>query len=96
MIGIAAAGVACLCSVFALWRFLLGPSLYDRARAAHVIVAMAALASAGLASAFGQAQWVDLSVALILALLVFDIALLKFTRLRSFQPPFSAKREVRR
>jgi multisubunit Na+/H+ antiporter MnhF subunit len=96
MIGLIAAGAACLSVVFALWRFLLGPSLYDRALAAHVIVAMAALAGAGMASAFGQAQWVDLSVALILALFVFDIALLKFTRLRSFQPPLSAKRDVRR
>lgn len=96
MIGMIAAGVAGLCALLALWRFLLGPSLYDRALAAHAVVAMMALACSGLGAASGAPQWIDVAIALLLALFVFDVALLKLVRLKSFQPPFGGRGEVRR
>jgi multisubunit Na+/H+ antiporter MnhF subunit len=87
VIGIAAALLAAFCALLAFWRFLLGPSLYDRALAVQALVFVMALASAGLGAAQGDAHWIDVSLALLLGLFVVDVALLKFIRVKTFQPP---------
>ncbi len=73
-------------------RLFLGPTLYDRALAAHAILLLAALALAALGAAMSTPTLVDAAIALIGADLVLAAAILKFFRARSFQPSMLAPR----
>jgi len=70
-----------------LLRLFVGPTLYDRALAARSAVTKIALLCAAIAVVAGESAWVDLSFAVLLASLVSALAVLKFFRVRSFQPP---------
>lgn len=70
-------------------RLMLGPTLYDRALAAHAMVLLAALAMAAFSVARGRGEGVDLAIALVIGDLVLAIAALKFFRQRSFQAPMA-------
>jgi multicomponent Na+:H+ antiporter subunit F len=87
MIAIIIAAAVALSLALTLPRLFTGPTLYDRALAASAVVLRAALACAALATAAGEAAWVDAAIGLVLAALVFNAAVLKFFRARSFQPP---------
>jgi multisubunit Na+/H+ antiporter MnhF subunit len=70
-------------------RLFSGPTLYDRALAAHAIVLLAAMAAAAAAAAVRQAAWVDAAIALVIADFVLAAAMLKYFRFRSLQPPMT-------
>lgn len=89
MIAIIVAGAVGFALALALPRLFSGPTLYDRALAASVVVLRAALACAALAVAGGEAAWVEVAIVLVFAALVLNAAVLKFFRARSFQPPLA-------
>lgn len=70
-----------------LLRLFAGPTLYDRVLAANSVATKAALACAALATAFGRADWIDAALALTLGIFVVNVAIVKFFRAHSFQPP---------
>lgn len=76
-----------------LARLFVGPTLYDRMLAANSVVVKAALICAALAVAGGRADWVDVSLALLIAGLICNAAVLKFFRARTFQAPLAMQRE---
>lgn len=88
---IALIGALLLIAIAALasLRLFNGPTLYDRALAVHAMVLIAALAAASIAVAQRRADMVDLAIALIGADLVLAVAMLKFFRFRSLQPPMA-------
>lgn len=92
MIGLGAAlllmGAAALASV----RLFVGPTLYDRALAAHAVILLAALAAAALGAGMARASIVDTAIALVFSDLVLAAAVLKFFRFRSLQPPLARPR----
>ena len=89
MIALVVAAAIAIVMGLTLPRLLNGPTLYDRALAASALVLRTALACAALAVAAGRADWVDAAVALFLAALTLNAAVLKFFRTRSFQPPLA-------
>lgn len=89
MIAMIVAALLLVAIALASVRLLLGPTLYDRALAAHVIVFLAALCVAAVAVAMGQPAWIDAAVALIIADLALAIAMLKYFGRRSLQPPLA-------
>jgi multicomponent Na+:H+ antiporter subunit F len=93
MIAIAAALGASVALALAMVRLFAGPTLYDRMLATNAAVSKAVLVVAALAAAFGRAEWVDVALALVLALFVANVASLKFFRARTFQAPLARARE---
>ncbi len=87
MIALAAAGVLLALMALALPRLVNGPTLYDRALAAHAIVFIAALAGAALAIGAGAPRWIDVAIVLVFADLAVAVCVLKVFRHRSLQPP---------
>ena len=84
MVVIAGVGIAL---VLTLLRLFAGPTLYDRALAAKLVVIEAALACAGAAVLLDTAAVVDVALALVFGALVLGVAVLKFFRARTFQAP---------
>ncbi|MBX3509998.1 MAG: hypothetical protein KF700_02285 [Hyphomonadaceae bacterium] len=78
-----------------LWlvRLFAGPTLHDRALAANGVCMSAALACAAMSAATKQAPWAEAAFALVLAGVVLNVAVLKFFRMRSFQPPLARPQE---
>jgi len=87
MIALIAAAVLLAMAALALPRLISGPTLYDRALAAHAIVLIAALAGAALAIGLGAPRWIDIAIVLVFADLVVAACVLKVFRHRSLQPP---------
>jgi len=85
---LAAAG-ALLALALTLARLFLGPTLHDRALAARAAMLKAALLCAAVAVAFAASAWLDAAFAILLCGLVTSVAVLKFFRARSFQPPLN-------
>jgi multicomponent Na+:H+ antiporter subunit F len=85
---IAAAGMAVLLAI-SLFRLFVGPTLYDRTLAANACVVKAALLCGALAANAGRADWLDAAFALILGLVVLNVAILKYFRARTFQAPLA-------
>jgi multicomponent Na+:H+ antiporter subunit F len=89
MIALAAAIGALLAAAFAVARLFGGPTLYDRVAAANAIALRIALAGAALAVLAGRQDFIDASIALVLALIVLNAAALKLFRTRNFQAPLA-------
>lgn len=87
MIALGAAAGAVIVLLLALVRLFAGPTLHDRALAAYSVMQRAALACAALAVAAGRPDWVEAAIALMFAAFVFNAAMLKAMRARTFQPP---------
>lgn len=94
MIGIVAIGGVMVALVLTLARLLAGPTLYDRALAAKLILIECVLICAGAAVLFGDATLVDVAIGLSFGALVLAIVTLKFFRARSLQPPLIRTEEV--
>jgi multicomponent Na+:H+ antiporter subunit F len=73
--------------IIAVWlaRAMTGPTLHDRALGAHAAILTGALLAAALGAAAGRAEWLDLSIALMLADVLVVIAMVKVIRLRNLQ-----------
>lgn len=85
MIALSAAVAAGAVLLLCLVRLFLGPTLYDRVIAANaaglcIVVIVAAFAVMG-----ADARALDVCIALVLAMLVGDVALLKFSSAKTFQ-----------
>ncbi len=89
MIALAAAAGATIALSLALVRLFAGPTLYDRALAANIIVVNAALICTSAAVAARRSEGVDVALALLLGALVVNIAVLKVFRARTFQAPLA-------
>lgn len=85
---LAAAGLTLILAL-ALVRLFNGPTLYDRALAANVVATAAALVCAAFAAFRQRPDLVDAALALVLGGFVVNVAVLKFFRARSFQPPLA-------
>ncbi|MEZ5995999.1 MAG: hypothetical protein R3C25_09605 [Hyphomonadaceae bacterium] len=86
MIWLIAAGAGGIGLVLALLRLFAGPTHYDRILAANVAMVMLLTISAAGAVASDRADWLGVSFALAFALIIANVALLKFFSLNSFQP----------
>jgi len=87
MIGLVAIAGGLLALALTMVRLASGPSLYDRALGAALAVIEIALICAGAAVLLGEAMLVDVALALVFVALVMSVAVLKFFRARTFQPP---------
>lgn len=87
MTAIAAAAGAGIALVLCLIRLFGGPTLYDRMLAANGVVTKLAIVCAAGAVLAGRTEFVDVAIAFVLALLVVNVAVLKFFKTRTFQPP---------
>jgi multisubunit Na+/H+ antiporter MnhF subunit len=85
-----------LCALLAaaLWRLVIGPTLHDRALAAHTCVLLAALAVAALAALDRRVAWIDVAIALLVAEFVLGVAIMKAFRARSLQSALSRPAQV--
>jgi multicomponent Na+:H+ antiporter subunit F len=86
MIGLVAIAGVSIALIMTLLRLFSGPSLYDRAMAATLVLIELALIVAGAAVFVGEAAIVDVAVALVFVAIVVAVAVLKFFRARTFQP----------
>ena len=93
MIALVAAALVAVALALCLTRLFGGPTLYDRVLGANEVVWKAALICVAIAVAMGNAQWIDVAFALTVGSFVFNLALLKFFRIRTFQAPL-AREEV--
>lgn len=89
MIALVAAALVAVALALCLTRLFGGPTLYDRVLGANAVVWKAALICAAIAVAMGNAQWIDVALALTLGSFVVNLALLKFFRIRTFQAPLA-------
>jgi len=96
LIAWAALGGVALALAVAMLRLFAGPTLYDRLLATNAIALKSAIAAAALAVLFAQSQWIDAAFALLFALTVANVAIVKFFRAHSFQPPLGGPRESAR
>ena len=86
-IAVAAAAGVLAALALTLVRLFAGPTLYDRMLAANSAAAKAALVCVALSVAVNRAEWMDAAFALLLGVFVANVAIVKFFRARSFQPP---------
>jgi len=86
-IALAAAATVLIALALTLLRLFAGPTLYDRVLAANSTALKAALICAALATAAARAEWIDAALALVFGVFVLNVAIVKFFRARSFQPP---------
>lgn len=93
MIALAAASGVAVALALTLLRLFVGPTLYDRTLAVNAIVIKAALICAAAAVAMGRSEWIDVSIAFVLAAVVASAAVLKFFRARTFQAPLARQGE---
>lgn len=89
MIAVVAAALVAVALALCLTRLFGGPTLYDRILGANAVVQKAALICAAVAVAAGRSDWLDVALALVLGGFVFNVAVLKFFRVRSFQAPLA-------
>lgn len=80
--------------LLSLPRVFLGPTLYDRVLAGVAVCMHATLIAASLAVASRHGEWIDVSLGLIAAVIVFAVAVLKFFRMRTFQAPLAGAGEA--
>ncbi len=92
---LAAAGGVIIVIGLTLLRMFAGPTLYDRALSATAVATKVALVCAALAVAAGRPDWIDVSFAMVLATIVAQVAIVKFFRARSFQPPLDRAEPAR-
>jgi multisubunit Na+/H+ antiporter MnhF subunit len=84
---IATSAILGLALVLAAWlvRAMTGPTLHDRALGAHAAVLTGALMAAALAALAQRAEWLDLSLTLVIADVLMVVSMLKVVRLRTLQ-----------
>ncbi|MET0181268.1 MAG: hypothetical protein ABW199_00120 [Caulobacterales bacterium] len=87
--GLAIAALLLIAAALTLPRLIGGPTLYDRALAVHALIFILALAGAAIGASIGVTDWIFAAAALIVADLALAIAVLKFFRHRSLQPPLT-------
>jgi multicomponent Na+:H+ antiporter subunit F len=86
---VAAAAGAAFALLLGLTRLFIGPTLHDRLLAATGVAMKLAVIAAAAAVLTGQAAAVDVALALVFALLVVNLAVLKFFRAHTFQAPLA-------
>ncbi|HEX8901261.1 hypothetical protein [Vitreimonas sp.] len=87
MMGLIAILGAAIALVMTLMRFVSGPSLYDRAMCAALALIEIALICAGAAVFLEAPLIMDAALALVFVAVTVSVAVLKFFRARTFQPP---------
>lgn len=93
MIAVTAAFGLLISLALALARLFGGPTLYDRVLAANAAALKAAIIAGAVAMAAGRSEWIDVALALALGAFVVNVAVLKFFRVRTFQPPLVRTQE---
>lgn len=90
MIGAVAIVAGVLAAAPCLVRLWLGPTVHDRAAAAHVIAVIAAIAVAACAVTTADSTLALVALGILLGEAVVVTAVLKVARRRSFQPALAA------
>jgi multicomponent Na+:H+ antiporter subunit F len=93
MTGLIAAAALAVLLLLTMLRLVAGPTLHDRALAAHAIVLNAVLICAAIAVSAGRADWTDAAFALVLGSFVVHAAALKFFSAGTFQAPLARGEE---
>jgi len=93
MIALITGAAVAVLLLLTLLRLVGGPTLHDRALAAHAIVLKGVLICAALAAGAQRAEWVDAAFALVFGSFVVHAAALKFFRAGTFQAPMSRAQE---
>lgn len=94
MIGLAAAIGAGLALLLCVLRLFAGPTLYDRTLALNGVIIKTGLVVAGAGVATARVELVDAALALVLACIVLNVAVLKFFRAGTFQAPLARAEDV--
>lgn len=94
MTAIAAAAGAGIALALCLIRLFAGPTLYDRTLAANGVVTKLAIVCAAASVLAGRTEFVDAAIAFVFALLVVNVAVLKFFKARTFQSPLVRAEEL--
>lgn len=87
LVAIAAAVGVAIAAGLALLRLFAGPTLYDRTLAANAIATKCGMICAAIAVAAAKPEWIDAAFALVFGVFVTNVALVKFFRAGTFQPP---------
>lgn len=90
MIALAAAIGAMIALALALVRLFVGPTLHDRTLAANAALVSAVLICAAAAAFARRTDWLDATFALLLGGFLFNVVVLKFFRLGTFQAPLAS------
>ncbi|MBS0383922.1 MAG: cation:proton antiporter [Proteobacteria bacterium] len=85
MIALSAACAALIVLLLGLVRLFFGPTFYDRVVAANAVAICVVVILAALGVAAGDSRALDAGIALVLALLVANVAMFKFSYARTFQ-----------
>ena len=93
MIALGVATGAAIAIALSLLRLFAGPTLYDRALAVNLLAVSAALVCAAGAAATRRTDSLDAALAIMFAVLVINVALLKVFRARTLQAPLAQARE---
>jgi multicomponent Na+:H+ antiporter subunit F len=88
----ALAGIAVL--LLCLVRLFAGPTLYDRVIAANAGGLCVIVVASGLATWSGDARALDVSIALVFAMVAADVAFFKFSYAKSFQSAIARVEEA--
>lgn len=94
MTAIAAAVGSGIALLLCLVRLFSGPTLNDRVLAVNGVVIKLAVIAAAAAVFSKTAAWADIALAFSLALVVVNIAVLKFFRAGAFQAPLARAEEL--
>lgn len=89
MIALIGASIVAAALALCLTRLFGGPTLYDRVLGMNAVVQKAAIICAALAVAARRSDWLDVAFVLLLGAFVFNLAVLKFFRVRTFQAPLA-------
>ena len=89
MIALGAAIAAIAVLLLCLIRLCFGPTLYDRVIAANASMYCVLLGFAALAVSRADARAVDACIALLLASVVVNLAMFKFSYAKTFQSPIA-------
>jgi multicomponent Na+:H+ antiporter subunit F len=85
MIALSAALAALIVLLLCLVRLFAGPTLYDRVVAGNAGSVCAIVCAASLAVWGGDRRALDVAIALVIALIVANVAMFKFSYAKSFQ-----------
>jgi len=89
MVAVVASIGVCVGLIASLVRLFIGPTLYDRALAARLIIGQSALLCVAATFAAPATVGVEVALGLLLAGSVLLVAVLKFFQTRTFQTPLS-------
>jgi multicomponent Na+:H+ antiporter subunit F len=94
MIAFSAALAAVVVLLLCLVRLFAGPTLYDRVVAANAAVLCIVVIGAAFSVAGADGRALDTCIALVLGMVIANVAMLKFSYAKTFQPAIARAEEA--